>query len=76
MAFSFVCPAFMCQRQNSWGKVVKLTLCMVIKLFISDFHAKKVHIQSISQQSESGGAKPQIVLKVGGQERKAHGKYK
>ena len=31
--------------------------------------------QGISQQFESGGAKPHIVLKVGGQERKAHGKY-
>ena len=27
-------------------------------------------LQGISQQSESGGTKPQIVLKVGGQEQK------
>ena len=32
------------------------------------------HLSGPSQQSESGGAKQQIVLKV--QERKAHGKYK
>ena len=32
--------------------------------------------QGISQQSESGGAKPQIILKVGGQERKIQCKCK
>ena len=49
----------------------------VLRLRFNKAPTKSINsIQGLSQQSESGGAKPQIVLKVGGQERKTHGKYK